>query len=252
MSTANEVATEGGGTRRAMRRREAELVGSQAITRVLEEDIVLGQLHPRERLTEDSLMARFGAKRHVVREALSDLARIGIVVRSANKGAAVADLRPEEVAQIYDVRELVEGAALARTSLPLDPAALADVVAIQRRHDRATAERDLRSIFRINIEFHRAIFALCGNAHLAEAIETFGQKAHGVRSFALSDRAYLETAKGDHWSILDALERADRAALLAVSTRHMRASQFAYADAYVAKFGPGDAGDPAPSSGRKR
>ena len=36
---------------------------SQAVA-ALEEDIVFGRLHPRERLTEDELMARFGMKRH--------------------------------------------------------------------------------------------------------------------------------------------------------------------------------------------
>ena len=32
-----------------------------AIVRQLEEDIVLGRIHPRERLPEDTLMQRFGA-----------------------------------------------------------------------------------------------------------------------------------------------------------------------------------------------
>ena len=38
---------------------------------VLEEEIVLGVLHPRERLVEDELMARFSTKRHVVRQAVT-------------------------------------------------------------------------------------------------------------------------------------------------------------------------------------
>ncbi len=55
----------------------------------LEEDIVFGRLHPRERLTEDALMARFGLKRHVVRQALAELELMGVVERKRNVGAVV-------------------------------------------------------------------------------------------------------------------------------------------------------------------
>ena len=52
----------------------------------LETDIVFGRLHPRERLIEDDLMARFGAKRHLVRQALVELERMGLVRRTRNRG----------------------------------------------------------------------------------------------------------------------------------------------------------------------
>ena len=38
----------------------------------LEEDIAFGYMHPRERLVEDELRARFGLKRHIVRQVLAD------------------------------------------------------------------------------------------------------------------------------------------------------------------------------------
>ena len=43
------------------------------MVRDLGEDIVFGVFHPKERLTEEDLMARFGVKRHLVREALTQL-----------------------------------------------------------------------------------------------------------------------------------------------------------------------------------
>ena len=51
----------------------------QGVVERIEEDIVLGRLHPRERLIEDDLMERLGVKRHVIREALLDLERIGVI-----------------------------------------------------------------------------------------------------------------------------------------------------------------------------
>lgn len=48
-----------------------------AAVATLEEDIVFGRLHPRERLTEDELMARFDMKSHAVRQVLVELELLG-------------------------------------------------------------------------------------------------------------------------------------------------------------------------------
>lgn len=63
-------------------RDEADTLG--LVVSTLEEDIVLGRLHPRERLVEDDLMRRFSVKRHVIRQALSDLEQMAVVERAPN------------------------------------------------------------------------------------------------------------------------------------------------------------------------
>ena len=78
------------------------------IVQRIEEDIVFGRLHPRERLVEEALAERFGVKRHIVREALADLERRGLIERFRNRGAMVKAYTPEEVEQLYAVRALLE------------------------------------------------------------------------------------------------------------------------------------------------
>jgi len=84
----------------------------------LEEDIVFGRRRPRERLVEEDLVAQFGAKKHVIRQALAELERMGLVERKRNKGAIVRDYTPEEVRQIFAVRELLEAEAARQIPLP--------------------------------------------------------------------------------------------------------------------------------------
>ena len=79
-----------------------------ALVDVLEEEIVLGWLQPRERLVEEELSRRFATKRHLVREAIFELERMGLVERVPNKGAVVRSLDPLEVRQVYDVRIALE------------------------------------------------------------------------------------------------------------------------------------------------
>src|SRR5690606_41256443 len=79
--------------------------------RILEEDIVLGILHPRERLIEDDLLRRFGFKRHAAREVLAELARLGPVDRRKNAGCGARAFTPRDVDGAYQLRELLDGEA---------------------------------------------------------------------------------------------------------------------------------------------
>ena len=75
--------------------------GKEADTvHALEEDIIFGRLAPGTRLVEDALLARFPVSRHIIRQALYQLEKLGIVTRERNKGAMVRQLSPEEVRQI--------------------------------------------------------------------------------------------------------------------------------------------------------
>src|SRR5690242_12134860 len=77
--------------------RQASAARARQVAQALEEDIVLGWLQPRERLIEEDLATRFEVKRHVVREAIAELERMGLVERVQNKGAAVRMLSPTDV-----------------------------------------------------------------------------------------------------------------------------------------------------------
>ncbi|MEM7693030.1 MAG: GntR family transcriptional regulator [Pseudomonadota bacterium] len=72
--------------------------------RTLELEILLGRLHPRERLVEDEWMARLGARRHQVRAALTALDQMGLVERRSNRGAAVRQFDVDEVVELTGLR----------------------------------------------------------------------------------------------------------------------------------------------------
>lgn len=187
----------------------------------LEEDIVLWRLQPGERLVEDALMARFGAKRHVVRSALDALTRMGLVDRPRNRGALVRLYGDDEVAALFDFRRLIEPAAAQMIALPPDPEALAHLRHLQSRHDTAVAKNDLAAVFRSNAAFHTALFALCPNPFLVSAVEGAALQAHAVRFSGVQDKAALERSRADHHAMLDAMEKGDGAELVRICTEHL-------------------------------
>jgi len=207
------------------------------IARLLEEDIVFGRLHPRERLIEESIAARFEVKRHVVRQAIVELERLGLVDRLRNRGAIVRVYTEKEVEDINAVRELLESEAASYITLPLPAADIAALEAIQRDHAAAVEAQDRRGVFRLNIAFHKALFAHCGNAALAEAINIFAQKSHAYRSIAVSDRAYQDWAAAAHRDIIDAIRNEDRERLVALCKSHLAPSKNHYIETLRARYG---------------
>ena len=208
------------------------------IVDALEEDIVLGRIAPRSRLIEDELIERFGCKRHVAREALARLEQMGLVERPRNIGALVRSFSPDEVHDLYALRVLLECEAARRIPLPIEARDLAQLSQIQARHDRAVERADLRMVFRSNLAFHRALFALAGNAALTEAIEEYARRTHAIRFASLAAPASRESARRDHQAILAALAQGDRAALVRLCRRHLSPSRDAYLRSLPASTSP--------------
>lgn len=122
--------------------RQASAARVKQVANALEEEIVLGWLQPRERLIEEDIAFRFEVKRHVVREAIAELERMGLVERVQNKGAAVRMLSPTEVRQIYSVREALETLAAQQIPLPPLPETITTLIEIQEQHAAAVERGD--------------------------------------------------------------------------------------------------------------
>ena len=197
----------------------------------LEEDIVLGRLHPRERLVEDELITKFNVKRHVVRNALVALERMGIVDRIPNRGALVRAYNADDIAQLYVLRNLLEAHAARLIPLPMDRADILDLERVQAIHDAAVDARNLGAVFHSNVTFHRTLFAKTRNQYLVSAINDFALRTHGIRFYCLSYPGYLEAARREHWEMIRAIERCDRGALVALCRKHLLASRECYEQA---------------------
>lgn len=198
------------------------------VVAALEEDIVFGRLHPRERLIEDELMQRFGIKRYVVREVLAALDRMGLIERRRNVGALVRSFTSNEVAELYALRALLETEAVRLIQLPVPDSSLEKLIAIQRKHDDAVLANSPPRVFRANLAFHQALFELTGNETLQHAIAEYARQTHSIRFSALVSSEYRERARREHWQIIEALRAGDREALVALCAEHLPPSRDVY------------------------
>jgi len=192
-----------------------------AIADTLEMDIIFGRLPPDQRLIEDDLMARFTASRHKVRCAIDTLALRGLVVRETNKGAHVCGYSGAEILQIYELRGILQDAAIRRIHFPVDPQTIEALRQIDAAHVKAAHVENYAEVFHLNNLFHRTIFACCKSRVLAEAIELQAHRTYPVRTNSFMQSGYLSLAQREHRKMIDALEHGNAEALILLTRTHM-------------------------------
>jgi DNA-binding GntR family transcriptional regulator len=191
------------------------------IVGALEDDIVFGHLAPWQELVEDALIARFDAKRHVVRAAIAELVSRGLVFKPRNKSARVKELSPEEVAWIYEMRMLLSARAIQTIPLPVDAKALTELKQIQRAYRAAVKAANAREIRGWNDKFHDKLFSLAPNPLLVEELRRYTRMTDPIRSTGIVDKQWLAHALKEHDEQIQCLETGDLARLEKVALSHM-------------------------------
>lgn len=198
------------------------------VAEILTEDILFGRLLPRERLVEDDLVGRLGAKRHVVRAALQSLVAHGLVVHAQNRGAHVRDFSAAEVEEITGMREVLHAEAARRLPMPAAPDLLDRLEAHCTAHAQAVEQGALSAIHRENELFHQVLFDACGNRYLAASIAQHARLSLPFRCHALADPALARQARDEHRAMVAALAAGDRDALVRLCVNHTSFAKRSY------------------------
>lgn len=198
------------------------------IVQRLEEEIVLGFLHPKERLVEDELMKRFNVKRHLIRTALDELVQLGVVERRKNIGAVVRSYDLAEVTDLYEMRDMLEAEAARRMELPARPDKIALLKAIQEEHDKAISTSNMQQVFRANMAFHSTLFSLCPNKELVKTIRYFFTQTHAIRSSSARSAQSQAQSRKEHHAIINALESGNRDELIRLCREHISPARDEY------------------------
>jgi DNA-binding GntR family transcriptional regulator len=189
--------------------------------------IIDGRLAPGTRLGEVQLAQQYGVARSTAREAIASLVNRGLASYRRNAGARVCDVSPEDLRELYELRECLEGMAcrLAATHMP-DSAidGLRDLLATQERE--LSRSRDAEYIQgEHDLDFHCRLAAGSGNRKLERELggELYDKLRLYRRQFGMvGPRA--RPAYTEHQQIVDALADRDPEMAEMLMRRHIRAS----------------------------
>ncbi|MCZ4348149.1 GntR family transcriptional regulator [Devosia neptuniae] len=202
----------------------------------LENDIIFGVYSPGTRITEDSVMDHYGAKRHVVRHVFSELENQGLLVHRPRRGVEVVDFTPDEVDDLYDLRVLMESAAARRTLLPARAKLIGQLEDIAKRHADAVEKEDFRDVYALNQRFHELQYSCCSNPRLAELIAKHARMAQPIRVVKYDDKNHMRNIVAQHFAIIDALRGTSSDEYEASIRNHLPASAKAYRTLYERRF----------------
>lgn len=149
---------------------DSSLLIKQSLAAKLREEIMRGQLAPGQRIIEGHWARKFGVAQTSVREAINLLINEGFVTKASGRSARVTSYSEADIAQIYELRGVLEGLA-ARLTTQRQPD-LEPLEAALKEMRKATKGTDIRDLIEADLQFHLVMCELCGNRFLYAQIRT--------------------------------------------------------------------------------
>ncbi|MCO1657751.1 FadR/GntR family transcriptional regulator [Pseudonocardia humida] len=198
--------------------------------------ILSGELGPGDRLPpEKELSEALGLSRSSLREAVKALAIIRVLDVRRGDGTYVTSLTPsllldamsfvvdihqdDSVLELFEVRRILEPAAVALAAPRLDGADIAELRALVAQVDETTSPDDLVAN---DMVFHRYIAERAGNAYLTSLLDTLSSSTVRARVWrGLTEQGAVTRTLTEHSAIVDALEAGDVDLARAQATVHI-------------------------------
>jgi GntR family transcriptional regulator, rspAB operon transcriptional repressor len=190
---------------------------------VLVEEILTDRLPPGTALAERALAERFGLSRTPIREVLLRLQREYLVDFYPNQGAFVRHLTPNDIRDLFQLRESLEPLAAALAADHCPDAALQELAA------RFEAIGDARQapakvLTGLGEALHDACAEWSGNELLIDIYGMLRKQTRLVRSMTRTHQEVEAVSYGEHVAILDALRARDAAGARERMLDHLRRS----------------------------
>lgn len=211
----------------------------QQVYESLREQLRAGAFAPGERLTELGVAGLLGVSRTPVREALGQLAQEGFLEALPRGGFGVPALEARDIAEMFEVRELLEPHAVAEAARRAESKELAPLEQAIADEKACLDIADATPFMEANRRFRAALFALAGNARLARTIETFEDHAQYVRWVTLESHAVRRIVIAGQERLLAALAAKDPAAAETAMRAQLAAARTSLMDA-LGKCRPAD------------
>lgn len=185
--------------------------------------ITSGQLPPQTPMVETELSEQLGISRGTLREAMRQLQQEGLL-RSGPRGRLyVRHLGPKEVADIFAVRSALESLAASALSTAEDrETAVAQLGGLLDRMERAAGDEDLEGRIQSDLDFHRALCALTGNAELLHTWQSLEGSIRMSIMAAGRERALGNMDIDRHRVMVDAIATGDSANAFRAVEEHLR------------------------------
>ncbi len=200
------------------------------VYRVLWQRILDRHLRAGEKLSDLRLSDELGVSRTPVREALQRLVQDGIARAEPNRGFYVASFAPEDVAEIYELRAVLEAMALRLAAPHLSAAELrqdlAELEEFERLIDHADSSEQLQQIasefLQSDRAFHRRLVERANRKRLAALVQGLWAQIAVFQEAGSFLPSLVRQSVGHHREIINALLAGDVTTAVSSLERHIQ------------------------------
>ena len=186
----------------------------------LEEDIITG-VYPRgEILTELKLVEQLGVSRTPIREALRRLEQERLIQESG-KGSVVLGITLEDLVDIMDIRQRIEGLAAYHATKNLTEAGKEELRQISELQDFYFAKQDVENLRKMDDKFHDTIYNLTDRPVLRDVLIPLHRKSQRYRRISIEDKNRLGNSIQEHKAIYNAIVSGDADLAAELITAHI-------------------------------
>jgi DNA-binding GntR family transcriptional regulator len=181
---------------------------AQFIAQKLEEMILTGTLAPGQHLVQTDIATQFGVSRLPVRDALRILEKRELAVTKPRHGMVVRPLNVREVADLFELRRLLESHAFARSVKNFKTADIAEAEAIIKRQEALTMG-DFIQILDLDERFHLKLCSRCENAEIRGYLAKIWSRIRVLRSLERDWEDWNKNSVKSHRAIVAAIKAGD-------------------------------------------
>jgi DNA-binding GntR family transcriptional regulator len=182
---------------------------TEATAEAIRERILAGTYAEGDNLRQDALAAELGVSRIPIREAFRQLEAEGLVTLHAHKGAVVSALSLDEIAELFDLRALLEPDLLIRAIPRMTEVDLAAAARVLDRYDQSLSVRDVHAWGEINSEFHMALYRPAGRNRSFGMVQSLLSNTDRYTRLQLLLTSGIERARAEHAQLLKLCRQGD-------------------------------------------
>lgn len=191
------------------------------MVRVLADDIITATLPPGDKLDEGRLAERFGVSRTPVREALRQLAAMGLAERSPNRRAVVGTITEDKLHEMFEAMAELEACCAGLAAQRMTPSERRTLDGLHRGSAdfvRAGAQDDYEAF---NTVFHTLLYEGSHNGYLHDMVVATRQRLAPFRRAQFRVLGRLSNSWEEHDAIVTAILQGDAAGAGAAARSHV-------------------------------
>ena len=172
------------------------------------EAIITGKFVSGSRLQERELSTQLGISRTPLREALLELDFLGLITLNYYRGAIINNFDAKDLADVYNIRALLEAEAARLACGHLDPKVIDTLLAKMAEHLNKLAQGAnwAGASAKLDEDFHQAIWRQCDSLRLQKELEHYRGIIATIRKCLGSKYQMQARSIEEHIAILVALK----------------------------------------------